>query len=86
MEARGKPRPTNQAFGRSALVTLGTENVFLTKSCTRRLLAAAGCRPVADAPYNCEIGAAKNERLVRWLSVHRHFGLAFIRALGWLHS
>ncbi|MHA7268703.1 hypothetical protein [Arthrobacter sp. HLT1-20] len=56
VDARANPHPTSQVFGRSALVALGSEHVFLTKSGTRWLVAAAGCKPVANSPYDCDIG------------------------------
>lgn len=52
----GRATSTTQVFGRSALVTLGAENVFLTHSGTRWLVDAAGCTAVEDAPFDCEIG------------------------------
>lgn len=52
----GRSPSATEVFGRSALVSLGAENVFLTKSGTRWLVAAAGCIAVEDAPFDCEIG------------------------------
>ncbi|WP_133159180.1 hypothetical protein [Arthrobacter glacialis] len=52
----GRAPSATQVFGRSALVSLGAENVFLTQSGTRWLVDAAGCTAVEDAPFDCEIG------------------------------
>lgn len=53
--ADGSPSAT-EVFGRSALVTFGEENVFLTQSGSRWLVDAAGCTAVEDGPFDCAIG------------------------------
>lgn len=54
--AVGPSTSATEVFGRSALVTFGEENVFLTKSGSRWLVDAAGCTAVEDEPFDCAIG------------------------------
>lgn len=56
LAAVGPSPSAREVFGRSALVTFGEENVFLTRSGTRWLVAAAGCTAAEDGPFDCAIG------------------------------
>lgn len=54
--AVGPSTSATEVFGRSALVTFGEENVFLTRSGSRWLVDAAGCTAVEDGPFDCAVG------------------------------
>jgi hypothetical protein len=44
-----------QRFGRQALVTTGTDTVFLSEFSTGWKIIGAGCTPQGDRPYDCAI-------------------------------
>jgi hypothetical protein len=52
IDADVSPAPA-QVFSRAAFVETGGEAVFLTPGDDGWLIRAAGCTPVADAPYDC---------------------------------
>lgn len=43
------------AYGLAAQVTLAGDTVFLTHTPSGWLITAAGCAPVPDEPYDCEV-------------------------------
>lgn len=55
--SEGVTAPEVRVAGRQAQAVLGTDTVFLTRSGSRWLIAAAGCTPRPDRPYDCEVEA-----------------------------